>query len=209
MNEVHRVPRLVTKHRRRDLGREVQPSRQHSRRHQHSRHRFRSHELDGRGRWGRSEFLLEVGGGGDEEIRDVFVGSSTSKLAVSGHGDVGDSVLLEVLAHELGFRVLVDEDDDLRVELSVSSVVDEGASQFEENVGFPVSSGPGDFGDGEVVRESMEVGSDETSRFWVALLDVVGEGFRNRSGGEDEVRGFDALEEGIEDGFGVIDEVGV
>lgn len=139
----------------------------------------------------------------------MFVGSSTSKLRVSGHDDVGDPVFLEVLTHELGFGVLVDEDDDLRVEFPVSSVLNEGTSKFEENVGFPVSSGPGDFGDCEVVRESMEVGSDETSGFRVTLLDVVGEGFGDGGGGEDEVRRSDAFEEGIENGFGVVDEVGV
>lgn len=170
--------------------------------------------LDGRGS-GRI-LLLRVGELGledlrrrDEEVLEMAVRPSETMPRFGGHDDVGDVVVLEVFAEGLGLDVLIDKDDDLRVELAVSGVLDEGASELEEDVGFPVSSRPGDLGNSEVVRDTVKVGSDETGNAGVVLLDVVREGFRNGGGGEDKVRRLDLPEERRDDRVGVVDEVGV
>lgn len=149
MNEVDGVPRLVGDDDRLDVGRKVDASREQTSRDEDSRTWRWLLVLH---RW-QSQFLvlillflllafwvrrLELGN--LEKRQDRPRMTSASDARVPGKGDTRDVELFKVSTKVFGLDVFVDEDDDLRVFVSVSSVFDKGPSDFKQDVGSPVTT---------------------------------------------------------------------
>lgn len=136
---------------------------------------------------------LELRARVQQEVRDVLVGSSHSTFRLGRDDLVSPAFLIKILAEVLRLAVFVGEDEDLRSGVPIPSILDECSSNLHQDVRQPISSGPGDSSDREVMRQLVEVGSDESNRFRMSLLEKLGEGFGNGGRRKDRSNGSGVL----------------